>query len=501
MKQSLSLKLGQHLALTPQLQQSIKLLQLSTLEMNAELEQFLVDNPLLERDDSVPAGFAMPLNNLPESRDQSASSSIAESASEVKNDPGSQITERTGEDAWSTEDTRFSDELPIRGKGDTGDADGDDGGMERFGEPATETLREHLLRQLAQLRLSVRDRGLVAYLIESIDEEGYLRESDEELLEILPTELAIELDDLAMARGYLRMFEPAGVGARDIGDCVDQQLALLGKTSKRAPPGLELARTLARDDLAALAARDQGALKRKYRCTDAQLREAVALIRSTHPKPGAAFGHDQTRYVVADVIVKKVRGTWTVRLNQEALPRIRVNRLYADAVRRARNTADASGLQGQLQEARWLIKNIQQRFDTIERVSQAIVERQRHFFDHGEVAMRPLVLREIADTLGLHESTISRVTTQKYMLTPSGLYELKYFFGSHVATDSGGAASSTAIRALIKQIVGGEDARAPLSDSTIAELLGKQGIVVARRTIAKYRESLKIDSVSQRRRV
>ena len=501
MKQSLSLKLGQHLALTPQLQQSIKLLQLSTLELNAEIEQFLVENPLLERDDSVSAAFVPTLSNLPESRDQSASSSSAEGVPEIKPDPGSQLTERTGEDAWSTEDTRFSDDLPIRGKGDTGDPDGDDGGMERFSEPTTETLREHLLRQLAQLRLSVRDRGLVAYLIESIDEEGYLRESDEELLQLLPPELEMELDDVAMARGYLRLFEPPGVGARDIGDCIDQQLALLAKSGRAAPPALELARRLARDDLAALAARDQGALKRKYRCTDAQLREAIVLIRGTSPKPGAGFGHDQTRYVVADVIVKKVRGTWTVRLNQEALPKIRVNRLYADAVRRSRSSAEGGAMQGQLQEARWLIKNIQQRFDTIERVSQAIVERQRHFFDHGEVAMRPLVLREIADTLGLHESTISRVTTQKYMLTPSGLYELKYFFGSHVATDSGGAASSTAIRALIKQIVGGEDVRAPLSDSAIAELLGKQGIVVARRTIAKYRESLKIESVSQRRRI
>jgi len=227
------------------------------------------------------------------------------------------------------------------------------------------------------------------------------------------------------------------------------------------------------------------------------LRAAQKLIQSLNPRPGAAFARVETRYMIPDVIVRKVKNVWRASLNPEAMPRLRINRLYADLAGGSRNGANA--LASQLQEARWLIKNVQQRFDTILRVSQAIVDRQRHFLEHGEVAMRPLVLREIAATLGLHESTISRVTTQKYMSTPRGTYELKYFFGSHVATEAGGAASSTAIRALIKQLVSAEDAKSPLSDARISQILGEQGIVVARRTIAKYRESLQIPPVNQRK--
>jgi RNA polymerase sigma-54 factor len=249
-----------------------------------------------------------------------------------------------------------------------------------------------------------------------------------------------------------------------------------------------------------LAAHDFARIKKSLGCDDDALRVAQNLIRSLNPRPGAQYAPIDTRYVVPDVTVKKSQGRWVVNLNREAMPRLRINRLYADILHRARGSGGSSaGLASQLQEAKWLIKNVQQRFDTILRVSQAIVDRQRAFFDHGEVAMRPLTLREIAETVKLHESTISRVTTQKYLASPRGIYELKYFFGSHVATDSGGAASSTAIRALIKQLVGAEDGKKPLSDARLAEILGEQGIVVARRTVAKYRELLGIPPVNLRK--
>ena len=547
MKQSLSIRLGQNLALTPQLQQSIKLLQLSTLELNSELEQFIADNPLLEREDGFDAlakTVAMPFDGATATPSAAPDAPAAERA-EPTLDTGS-----TGEsgDSWSTADDGFSgggldgdSAMYARASDGANAQDGDDrdgmSALDRYGQEISATLREHLLNQLALMRFSQRDRALVTFLIDLLDDDGFLSDSEAELLDLLPAELEIDVSELRAAMNYLRGFDPTGVGARDCGEAVALQLRKLPMKT----PHLLLAVSIATYDLHGLAGREQSAIKKKYGCTDTELRAAHALIRTANPKPGAAFGGEATHYVIPDVIVKKIRGTWQVKLNQEAVPRVRINQAYANALKRARLTARAEAredakiakaaqiaqiasgnavetpasqgssgndaassapeadMQTQLQEARWLIKNIAQRFDTIERVAQAIVERQRHFFDHGEVAMRPLVLREIADTLGLHESTISRVTTQKYMITPRGLYELKYFFGSHVATDSGGAASSTAIRALIRQIVGGEDARTPLSDSTIAELLGKQGIVVARRTIAKYRESLSIGSVNARK--
>ena len=282
--------------------------------------------------------------------------------------------------------------------------------------------------------------------------------------------------------------------ARSLGECLALQLATLPKDTPYLGEALETVRS----HLEPLAARDFARLRKLLRCDDAALRAVQKLITGLNPKPGRNYSAEETRYVVSDVIVKKVKGVWIASLNPDAMPRLRINRLYAEILQRNRN-AGSQQLNSQLQEAKWLIKNVQQRFDTILRVAQAIVDRQRHFLEHGEVAMRPLVLREIAGTLGLHESTISRVTTQKYMATPRGTYELKYFFGSHVATDAGGAASSTAIRALIKQLVGAEDAKAPLSDSRIAQILGEQGIVVARRTIAKYREALQIPPVNQRK--
>ncbi|CAB1370943.1 RNA polymerase factor sigma-54 [Denitratisoma oestradiolicum] len=476
MKQTLQLKLSQHLALTPQLQQSIRLLQLSTLELNQEIEQFLQENPLLERvepgDDG--AAFAPPADLLTQT-------TTPEAPPERDDTPPGPEGDEPG---WGSE-------LPM-GHGNNRDPDDDSDAGDI--QAAATSLRDHLLTQMALTQVSARERALVAFLVEALDEDGYLTQSLEDLLDLLPEDFGgdreEQLEELQIALRHLQHFDPAGIGARNPRECLELQLL-----ARPDCPAKELARTLVRDHLDQLAARDFIRIKKALNCSDDELRDAQALILTLNPRPGAQYAALDTRYIVPDVVVRKLRGQWLASLNGEAMPRLRINRLYANILRQNRG----SSLAGHLQEAKWLIKNVQQRFDTILRVTQAIVDRQRAFFDHGEVAMRPLTLREIADTVGLHESTISRVTTQKYLASPRGIFELKYFFGSHVATDSGGAASSTAIRALIKQLVGAENGKKPLSDSRLAEILGEQGIVVARRTVAKYRESLNIPPVNLRK--
>jgi len=391
-----------------------------------------------------------------------------------------------------------NEELPVdfaapwRGTEESG---GDDDGDRSHAAPDLPSLRDHLNGQLALTNLGTRDRALVELLIDALDEDGYLTQPLEEIAALMSAEAEVNIEELAIALRHLQNFEPAGVGARTPGECLALQIRAMKDC---AGPCAALALAICEQHLELLASRDYVRLKSITGADDEALRAAQLLIRGLNPRPGAAFANIETRYVMPDVVVRKVKGVWRATLNQEAMPRLRVNRLYAELAARPRGSG-GNALASQLQEARWLIKNVLQRFDTILRVSQAIVDRQRNFLEHGEVAMRPMVLREIADVLGVHESTISRVTTQKYMATPRGTFELKYFFGSHVATDTGGAASSTAIRALIKQLVAAENAKTPLSDSRIAQILGEQGIVVARRTIAKYRESLQIPPVNQRK--
>jgi RNA polymerase sigma-54 factor len=460
MKPSLQFRLSQHLTLTPQLQQSIRLLQLSTIELNQEIDRLLMDNPALERED-VEEG---------EAHAPPAGGGTASAASE----------------APPAADADWSVDLASNWRG----AD-DDEGEKSFTPPDTPTLRDHLHTQLSLTNLGTRDRAFVALLIDALDDDGYLTQSLEEIAALLPPEAEGDLEEFSIALRHLQHFEPAGVGARSPGECLALQLRNDAECAER-----NLALEIVEKHLELLAARDYSKLKTLTGADDDALRAAQRLIRALNPRPGAAFAKIETRYVVPDVIVRKVRNVWRASLNPDAMPRLRINRLYAEIAAGARS---GGTLSSQLQEARWLIKNVQQRFDTILRVSQAIVDRQRHFLEHGEVAMRPLVLREIAETLSLHESTISRVTTQKYMASPRGTFELKYFFGSHVATEAGGAASSTAIRALIKQLVAAEDGKAPLSDARISQILGEQGIVVARRTIAKYRDALQIPAVNQRK--
>jgi RNA polymerase sigma-54 factor len=333
------------------------------------------------------------------------------------------------------------------------------------------------------------------FLIDTINDDGYLEQPLEELVTLLDAESEIDLMELETALKYIQHLDPAGVGARNLAECLSLQLRTLPPDT----PHLKLARIVTEKHLPLLATRDYARLRKLLSCDDETLRAVQQLVTQLNPRPGSGFTHiGSEHYIQHEILVKKVKGIWIASLNDEVVPKLRINQLYANILKRNRDSS-SQYLVSQMQEAKWMIKNIQQRFSTILRVSQAIVDRQRNFFEHGEVAMRPLVLREIADELELHESTISRVTTRKYMLTPRGVYELKYFFGSHVATESGGACSATAIRALIKQMVAEENPKKPLSDNLITDVLSKQGIVVARRTIAKYRESLQIPAASQRK--
>lgn len=489
MKQSLQLRTSQHLALTPQLQQSIRLLQLSTLELHQEIEQILGDNPLLERlDDPLDRSVRLladgAINNAPAN-------------DEAPPAPGQQAE---GQDAPAQEGEGFeggADNDRVDADWSEGGAPSSGGGEDEDGRPQLEacaiTLREHLMEQVREATLSARDRALAELVIDALDDNGYLEEPLDEIHARLPEELGIELDELRCALALVQSMDPVGVGARSAAECLALQI--------RRMPGVPLvtrrmALTIVEGYLSWFAQREYSKLKKALDCDDEDLREVQAVVRQCNPHPGAAFASNVSDYVVPDVIVRRSKSGWAVTLNPDVMPRLRVNSLYASLLKQGKSEAQMGA---QLQEAKWLIKNMRQRFDTILRVAEAIVERQRNFFSHGAVAMRPLVLREIADTLGLHESTISRVTTQKYMLTPHGMFELKYFFGSHVATEAGGEASSTAIRALIAQLTGAEDPRNPLSDSKIAEMLGEQGMVIARRTVAKYREALKIPPVSLRK--
>ena len=493
MKQSLQLRTSQHLALTPQLQQSIRLLQLSTLELHQEIEQILGDNPLLERlddplDHSVRLLADGAINNAP------APGEAPPAPGQQAEGEGSAPAEGEGAEGGAVDGDRPDNEWSEGSGASSGSGSSSD---DEDGRPQLEacaiTLREHLMEQVRETLLSTRDRALAELVIDALDDNGYLEEPLDDIHARLPEELEVDLDELRCALAMVQSMDPVGVGARSAAECLALQI--------RRMPGVpmvtrRMALKIVEGYLTWFAQREYSKLKKALDCDDEDLREVQAVVRQCNPHPGAAFASNVSDYVVPDVIVRRAKNGWAVTLNQDVMPRLRVNSLYATMLKQGRSE---SQMGAQMQEAKWLIKNMRQRFDTILRVAEAIVERQRNFFSHGAVAMRPLVLREIADTLGLHESTISRVTTQKYMLTPHGMFELKYFFGSHVATEAGGEASSTAIRALIAQLTGAEDPKNPLSDSKIAEMLGEQGMVIARRTVAKYREALKIPPVSLRK--
>jgi len=499
MKPSLQVRLSQHLALTPQLQQSIRLLQLSTLELHQEVEQMLEANPFLEsEEDAVPA-FEQSLERPSTSTTASNERDEAETSSEAGEPAGVDAVENgaTEREDWENGTERDDFDGIREQPSNSGSAPADDDFDPQERNTSSQSLAEHLRAQLAGMRLSAEDHAALQVLIESLDEDGYLADS----LEDIAAQLADDNDDsreallerLQCALKWLQSLEPLGVGARDLPECLVLQLRVKPRCEAQA-----VAIIVCKRHLDLLARRD---LKRLMAATGADeelLKQAQALIVSCEPKPGRPFTNAEANIVIPDVIVQKSGRGWKVTLNPDVMPKLRINDLYAQAIKGQRNGAGAP-MSARLQEARWFMKNIQQRFDTIARVSQAIVERQKGFLSHGAIAMKPLVLREIADELGLHESTISRVTTAKYMATPMGTYELKYFFGSGLATETGGNASSTAVRALIKQLVAAEAADKPLSDNQLAEMLAEQGITVARRTVAKYREALKIAPANLRK--
>jgi RNA polymerase sigma-54 factor len=513
MKPSLQFRLSQHLALTPQLQQSIRLLQLSTLELHQEVEQMLEMNPFLEPEEeftpletAATAEFERQRNDSNSSEEHGADreGGTAEAETAPIDTAEAGATER---DDWEN-GTERDDFDGIRETPSRQNDDDDYDPMER--NSVSISLQEHLRQQLLGTRLSAQDMAAVEILIESLNEDGYLADTLEDIATslVLPTgndeedEEALDeiLSRLRCGLSWLQHMEPVGVGASSLSECLILQLNTLPKDEVR-----DVAILICQHHLELLARRDTKKLMAATSADEALLKEAQSLIVSLEPKPGRAFTRAEANIIVPDVIVQKSGRNWKVVLNPDVMPKLRINDLYAQALRSTRSprgtaaTESHTALSSRLQEARWFVKNIQQRFDTILRVSQAIVDRQKNFFTHGEIAMKPLVLREIADELGLHESTISRVTTAKYMNTPFGTFELKYFFGSSLNTEAGGNASSTAVRALIKQLVAAEDPKKPLSDSQLSNMLEEQGIQVARRTVAKYREALKIAPANLRK--
>ncbi len=510
MKPGLSLRVSQHLALTPQLQQSIRLLQLSTLELQSEVAQMLLDNPLLEQDDEHEDGGAP--EPAAASREDAAhdGSPAAEGDAPDGGTPDSSSLELPadweGETPRDDGDSEGGTELPARGQTSTAGGGDDEDALLQVG--AHESLAEHLQQQALSLHLEPATRAALEFLIGSLNDDGYLDDDPQALAAALAgDDAAVDHEALehcfTVALRLLQAMEPAGVGARDLAECLQLQLQALlagAQDDEEARP-LMLAQAICRQPLDWLARRDLRRLGQACEADEGALREAMALIARLEPRPGRRFADVSRHAITPDVIVRRRGSGFAAQLNAAVMPRLHVHEAYAQALRSHRGSEGLQALQSRLQEARWFIKNIQQRFDTILRVSQAIVQRQQNFFEHGELAMRPLVLREIADELGLHESTISRVTGGKYMATPQGTYELKYFFGSGLGTDSGGSASSTAVRALIRQLIAEEDPAKPLSDAKIADLLKEQGIECARRTVAKYREALKIAPTQLRRQL
>ena len=500
MKPTLQIRLSQHLALTPQLQQSIRLLQLSTLELHQEVEQMLEQNPFLEaEEEAAPAFEPLAERSSPAERvGEHETERAAESGSDAGEDaPGVDAAEfgTTERDDWDngTEREDFDGIRETPGKSSSSSDSDEFDGQDR--DTPVPSLQDHLREQLSSMRLGALDAAAVMVLIESLNDDGYLADTLEDIAEQLAGDSDAEQREEMLVRlqcglRWLQSMEPTGVGARDLGECLCLQLRHLPRSEAQA-----VAIIVCKSHLELLARRDLKKLMAATGADEDMLRQAQAMIVALEPKPGRQFTRAEANIIVPDVIVQKAGRGWKVTLNPDVMPKLRINDLYASAIRQQRGAPanpNGPGLTARLQEARWFMKNILQRFDTIQRVSQAIVERQKNFFTHGAIAMKPLVLREIADELGLHESTISRVTTAKYMSTPYGTFELKYFFGSSLNTEAGGNASSTAVRALIKQIVAAEDPAKPLSDSQISQMLEEQGIQVARRTVAKYRDALKI---------
>ena len=494
MKQTIQLRIGQTLTMTPQLQQAIRLLQLSTIELQSEVQTILESNPMLEQDES-------------EQEPVEASEPPSDNSSESTADD--EISQTATEEPVAPENTdTIPDELPTDSNWD----DVYDSGLTNLSAPGnddrrdifetmtggSEGLHDHLHWQLDMANLSDTDREIGSTRIDTIDDDGYLTQDSSEIHRQLATRLPeLEQDEVDAVLHLIQHFDPAGVGARDLRENLELQLSRYDADT----PWLKEARLLVRDQLNLLASRDYNTLGRRMHLTRDDLQHVVTLIQSLNPRPGSLFSTMKPEYIVPDVFVFRNRDKWQVELNTDAIPKLRINSLYASMVKRATNTRDNNYMRDNLQEARWFLKSLQSRHETLLKVARSIIKRQHAFFDYGEEAMKPMVLRSVAEEVEMHESTISRVTTRKYMHTPRGIYEFKYFFSSHVSTETGGECSATAIRAIIKKLVAAENPVKPLSDSKMASILAEQGIKVARRTIAKYREAMSIAPSNERKRL
>ncbi|GLT18359.1 RNA polymerase sigma-54 factor [Vibrio zhanjiangensis] len=486
MKPSLQLKLGQQLAMTPQLQQAIRLLQLSTLDLQQEIQEALDSNPLLEVEDGSEES-----QNLEE-----------KSIHSEEKDSNSELTEPEVKDSSELiETSEISNELEIdttwedvysANTGSTGIALDDD--MPVYQGETTQSLHDYLTWQLDLTPFSDTDRTIAMAIIDAIDDYGYLTISTQDILESFDNE-EIELEEIEAVRKRVQQFDPLGVASNNLQDCLLLQLAAFPEDT----PWLKEAKLVLTNHIDQLGNRDYKVIIKEARLKESELKEALNLIQQLDPRPGSRIAAEHAEYVIPDVSVFKERGKWLVTINPDSIPRLKVNQHYAALGKGS--SSDSQYIRSNLQEAKWLIKSLESRNETLLKVAKCIVEHQRDFFEYGEEAMKPMVLNDVALDVDMHESTISRVTTQKYMHTPRGIFELKFFFSSHVSTDNGGECSSTAIRALIKKLVAAENSAKPLSDSKIAALLADQGIQVARRTIAKYRESLGIAPSSQRKRL
>ncbi|MAR01805.1 MAG: RNA polymerase factor sigma-54 [Oceanospirillaceae bacterium] len=506
MKTSLQLKMGQQLTMTPQLQQAIRLLQLSTLDLQQEIQQALDSNPMLETDEFDDGDGHDSQDNDHSDRDDDQHIDNGDKAEAPEPDYDPSPDQDDVDASW--EDNKMPDDLPVdsqwedtyqisAGTGSASAAPDDDDADYDSRHASTDSLQDHLLWQLNLTPMSDTDREIAFMLIDGVDDDGYLHTTADDILESLDPELGVEEDEVMAVLHRLQQFDPAGVFAVDLRDCLMIQL-------KQMPPGtpwLEEAKAVIQDHIELLGNRDYPTLMRRTRLKEDSLKCVLRLIKELNPKPGASISTKHSEYVIPDVIVRNVRDEWRVELNPDIAPRLRVNADYAALIRRSDSSSENSFLKDHLQEARWFIKSLQSRNETLLKVATKIVEYQIEFFERGEEGMKPLVLHDIAEAVGMHESTISRVTTQKYMHTPRGIFELKYFFSSHVSTDGGGECSSTAIRAMIKKLISDENARKPLSDNKIAAILGDQGIQVARRTVAKYREAMMIPPSNERKQL
>ena len=492
MRQSLQLRLGQQLTMTPQLQQAIRLLQLSTLHLQQEIQEALDSNPLLELEETE-------YNNETENNENQ----------EFQNDNYDSDFEPTADAEIESSDAlnkdSLTDELPM----DVGWDEYISAGPSTSSGPApdndtiyqgstSETLHDYLMWQLRLTRFSPTDEAIAIAIVEAINDDGYLTLSTEDICDSIgegSDGLAVELDEVEAVLKRIQVFDPIGIAARNFPECLLIQLNQFAKDT----PWLAQTKEIVQQHIELLAARDYRTLMKKTKLKEEELKEIMTLIHTLNPKPADSINTEQPEYVIPDVSVKKIKGRWVVELNSDSMPKIRVNDQYAAMSRSVKSSEDSQFIRSHLQEAKWFIKSLESRNDTLLKVANCIVQQQQAFFEHGDEAMKPMVLNDVAEMVEMHESTISRVTTQKFMHTPRGIYELKFFFSSHVSTENGGECSSTAIRALIKKLVAAENQTKPLSDSKIADILAEQGINVARRTIAKYRESLSIPPSNQRK--